>query len=184
MMKIYFPDLLDQSYENRYANFFFFFYRRFVIDELCEIIREKSGLSYGFDDMNMGNEKLGLSGFFTTVSAENMEKCVALIAKNSYKIYTENKISDVDLDRYVRRAKLSDADWLESSERRAGRLVDFYSKHGRLYDFYDTVKMSNSINRDDAIKHSHGLFDGEMSIITQGADFDVDLKNVWEENFK
>ena len=50
--------------------------------------------------------------------------------------------------------------------------------------FYDTVKMFGNITVDDVLKNSRGYFDGQMSIITQGADFDADLKQVWIDNFR
>jgi hypothetical protein len=43
--------------------------------------------------------------------------------------------------------------------------------------------MFGNITVDDVFKNSRGYFDGPMSIITQGADFDTDLKQVWVDNF-
>lgn len=183
-LRIYFPDIWDYEYEHRYNQMCVGTFERFMIKKLSEIIRHENGLVYGFGGDGAGNEKFGVSGFATETGVENIEKVVALIAKNAYKIYTENSITDDDIDRYRRKNRLGDADWLESATKRCDKLIGFYRDHGRVYDFYDTVKMYSGVNRDDVIKNSRGYFDGAMSIVTQGADFDVDLRQVWIDNFK
>lgn len=183
-IRILFPDIYDYTLETRYQRMCVGRFERFMIKKLNEVIRHENGLVYGFGDFCVGNEKFGTSGFATETSPENIEKIIALIAKNSYKIYNENAITNEDLDRFLRRNKLGDADWLESAGKRGTKLIDFYRDYKCLYDFYDTIKMSEKVNRDDVIKYSRGYFDGQMSIITQGADFDLDLKAIWEENFK
>ena len=44
--------------------------------------------------------------------------------------------------------------------------------------------MKKSITPEDVIKYTRGIFDAPMSIITYGADFDADLKQIWIDNFK
>ena len=183
-LRILFPNIWTPDFDNRFNNFCVAKLESFMREELYQIIRHENGLAYGFGLTGHGNEKFELTGFATQTSAENIEKCVALIAKNAYKIYTENTITDDDLDRFNRRNRLGDADWLESAGQRCDKLIGFYHDYGRVYDFYDTVQLSQSIRRDDVIKNSRGYFDGAMSIITQGADFNTDLKSVWDENFK
>ena len=139
---------------------------------------------YGFGSIGFGNEKFSVNGFATETATKNIEKCVALIAKNAYRIYTENKITDDDIDKMKRSAKLGRADFIESSGQRCGRLIGFYRDYGRLYDFYKLTKLYDSATADDVIKYSRGYFDGPISILTQGAGFDTDLGAVWRENFK
>ena len=183
-LRIYFPDIWPDTFENIFNNTCANKFGRFMIDELYEVVRRDTGLAYGFGRAGVGNEKFGVSGFATQTSAENIEKCVALIAKTAHKIYTENAITDEDLARYCRKNKLGNADWMESAGGRCDKLIGFYRDYGRVYDAFDAVRMSESIRRDDVIKNSRGGFDGPMSIITQGADYATDLKAVWEENFK
>lgn len=183
-LRIYFPDICEVSYENRFKNMCVGKFERYMGKQLYEIIRRENGLVYGFSTSGIGNEKFGVNGFSTETSLENLEKCVALIAKNAYQIYHNNEISDDDLDRFNRKNKLWDADWLESPSSRCDKLISFYHNHGRLYDFYDTVKMSESITREDVIENIKGYFDGKISILTRGADFDLDLKAIWNDNFK
>jgi len=183
-LRIYFPDIWEFTFENRIKNFCVGKFERYLTDELYEVVRREHGLAYGFSGTGIGNEKFGCNGFATQTSPENLEKCVALIAQHSCKIYNENKISDKDLERYRRINRLADADWMESAGRRCDRLISFYRDFGRVYDFFDTRRMSNSITRDDVIKNSREYFRGPVSIITQGADYTADLKSVWEDNFK
>lgn len=183
-LRILFPDIWPIEYENRYKNICVGKFERYMIQELNQVLRRENGLVYGFGGTDAGNEKFGMSGFATETGPENVARVVALIARNAYRIYTENKITDDDLIRFECKNKLGDADWLESAGRRCDKLISFYRAYGRVYDFYDTVKISNGIKRDDVIKYSRGYFDGPMSIITQGADFDADLGAIWRENFQ
>lgn len=186
-LRIFFPSICNKwplTYENRFNNACVGKFDRYMIRELQEVVRRQNGLVYGLSMASGGNMQFSVTGFATQTSAENIETVVALIAKNAYKIYTDNAITDADLIRFERKNKLGDADFLESATSRCDRLISHYRNYGRVYDFYDTVKMSESIHRDDVIKYSRGYFDGPMSIITRGADFDADLGAVWRENFK
>lgn len=183
-LRIFFPDIWDFTFENRIKNIAVGKFERYMIKKLTEVVRSENGLVYGFSGTGVGNEKLSLTGFATETAAQNIGRVVALIAKNAYKIYTENPITDEDLIRFERKNRLGDADWMESAGRRCDKLIGFYCDYGRIYDFYDTVRMSREITRDDVINYSRGYFDGPMSIITQGADFNSDLRVVWNENFK
>ncbi|MDR1338095.1 MAG: insulinase family protein [Rickettsiales bacterium] len=183
-LRIYFPDIFEASYENRFMNMCVGKFERNLGKKLYEVVRRENGLVYGFSSSGIGNEKTGVSGFSTETAVGNLEKCVALVARTAYKVYNDNEITADDLERFNRKNKLADADWMESAGRRCDKLISFYHNHGCLYDFYDTVRMSESITRDDVIENSRGYFAGPMSIITQGVDFDSDMKAVWEENFK
>lgn len=183
-LRIGFPDIYEMTFENRFANMGLSKFERYMSDEIFNVIRRENGLVYGFGMTGTGNENFNLNIFATETAPENIERVVALIAKNAYKIYTENSITDEILTRFSRKNKLGGADWLESATARCDRLINFYKDFDRLYDFYETVKMSDSITREDVIKYSRGYFDGQMSVITCGPDFNADLKSVWIENFK
>ncbi len=183
-LRILFPEIWDQKFENRYKRMSVSKFERFMGKKMYEVLRHENGLVYGFGLTDVGNEKFCLNGFATETSVKNIEKAVSLIAKNAFKIYNENEITDEDLDRFFRKNRLGNADWLESATSRCDRLTGFHRNYGLLYDFYNVVEMSKSIRRDEVIENSRGYFDGDISIITQGADFEVDLKSVWQENFK
>ena len=183
-MRILFTNKCGYGYDDLYQNHCVGFFERYITRELNNIIRHENGLVYGFGSIGFGNEKFSVNGFATETATKNIEKCVALIAKNAYRIYTENKITDDDIDKMKRSAKLGRADFIESSGQRCGRLIGFYRDYGRLYDFYKLTKLYDSATADDVIKYSRGYFDGPISILTQGADFDTDLGAVWRENFK
>lgn len=183
-IRILFTDKCGNSYDNLYQNHCVGDFERYITRELNRVIRHENGLVYGFGCVGFGNEKFMINGFATETAAKNIEKCVALIAQNAYRVYTENKINADDLDRMCRRSKLSRADFLESAGGRSDKLISFYRQYGRLYDFYAINKMYDAATVDDVIKYSRGYFDGPISIITQGADFTADLGAVWRENFK
>ena len=107
-----------------------------------------------------------------------------MIAKTASEIYNDLPITADDLDRYNRRDRLGDADWLESATSRCDKLINFYRERGRIFDFEETVKMYESITVDDAVQKSRGYFDGQMSIVSQGKDFDANLGKIWHDNFK
>lgn len=183
-LQILFPRLWPITLENKYKNMCVGRLYEYMREKLYEIIRRQNGLTYGLGLASWGNEMFGVKGFATQTSKENIGKVVELIAKNLYQIYNEMSITEQDLDRINHICRLGDANFLESASARRNRLIDHYHDFGQLYDFYDTVKMSNSITRDDLIKNTQGMLDGKISIITQGADFDADLGQIWADNFR
>jgi predicted Zn-dependent peptidase len=183
-IEIYFPNIHEMSYENIFKELSVSKFERFMKEKIYESVRNKNGLVYGFGRSDIGNEKFMLNGFYTETSVENLAKCVALIAKEAHKVYFDNGMTDKDLKRFCMQNRLGDANWLESPDQRCNKLIGFYHDYGRVYDFWNTVKMSQSIKADDVIKHSRGYFDGPLSIVTQGANFNADLKSIWQENFK
>lgn len=183
-LRILFPDIWAPTLENRFKNMCVAKFERYLRDRVYETVRRENGLVYGFSMTGYGNEILGVTGFATETAPENLEKLVALIAHESYKTYYEQIITDEDLERYRRKNKLGDADWLESASRRNDKLIGFYCQYDQVYDFSETVKMSDSVTAADVQQNTRGYFDGPMSIITQGVDFDADLKSIWQDNFK
>lgn len=183
-VRILFPDIWADTVENEYKNICVSRFKRFMIKKLSDVLRQENGLVYGFGGFSVGNENFSVNGFSTETSGQNLGTVVALIAKNAYDIYNDLNITESDLDRYNRKDKLSDANWLESSSARRDALIIEYRKYGRLYDFYKNVSDCESVTPADVVKYSRGYFDGPMSILTQGADFDGDLKQIWIDNFK
>lgn len=183
-LRIFFPDICGCEYEDRFQGMCLSKFDCYMMERLREVVRRENGLVYGFGQDSAGNEKFSLTGFATETSPENISRVVELTAKTVCRVYNDCPFSDSDLDRFVRRGRLTQADWLESASSRCDRLIKTYRKYGRLYDFYGGKEMSESIRRDDVVQQSRGYFDGPMSIITYGANFDADLKQVWQDNFK
>lgn len=186
-LRIFFPSVCNtwpDTYENIFKDICVGKFERYIVRELQEVIRRENGLVYGFSGAATGTKEFSVTGFATQTSAENIATVVSLIAKNAYRMYTENTITDEDLIRFERKNKLGDADFLESATNRCDKLIAHYRNYGRVYDFYDIVRMSEKVRRDDVIEYSRGYFSDPMSIITQGSDFEADLGAIWRENFK
>ncbi len=183
-LDIYFPEIWESTFENRFQNMCVGKFEKHLIQELHQVVRQQHGLVYGLGGASAGNEKFGVCGICTETAAENIAQVVALIASTSYKVYTQNTITDDVLDRFRNINKLGRADFLESAGRRCDTLISDYRWFDCLHDFYEISTLSDSATRDDVIKYSRGYFDGPISIITQGADFSDDLGAVWYENFK
>lgn len=183
-IRVLFTDKCGNDYEDLYQSHCIGVFEHYITRELNRVIRHENGLAYGLGCVGFGNERFMVNGFATETSAANVEKCVALIAQNAHRVYTENKINADDLDRMCRSRKLSRADFLESAGARCDKLLSFYRRYNRLYDFYGMSSLYDSATVDDVIKYSRRYFDGPISIITQGADFNADLGAVWRENFK
>ena len=181
---ILFPCLYPDVYENDYKNRCISKFERYLRQEILQVLRNQNGLIYSFNTTMYGNDICGVNGFDTETSPENIEKVVALTAKTAYKLCTEKKITDEILLRFRNRNKLTDASFLESLDDRIDALESYYQNFNRLYDFYDSIEIEKKITAQDVIEYSKGYFDGPISIITQGADFDADLKQVWIDNFK
>ena len=118
----------------------------------------------------------------TTARPETLQTVLATIAQTANTFYNEKHITPEFLARLRNSFKLGDADFLESNEKRVNRLVFNYLDFGELYDFYSAIKMSESMTVDDVIKYSRGYFERPVSIITAGANHNVDVMSVWQEN--
>lgn len=183
-LRIYFPRLYDSNLENRYKLYSAGKLYRFMLEELYEIIRHENGLVYVFNGVSCGNEIFKLDGFGTQTAPETVGRVVALTAKNAYKMYNESVVTAEVLDRFTNSNRLDHANFMESASKRCEQLVDFYAMYEKIYDFDEVIRLSSSVTPEDVIKYSRGMFDGPMSIITQGQKFDGDLKQIWYDNFK
>ena len=183
-LEIVFPEIWADTYENRFKNKCVSKFEVFARQELQQTIRRENGLVYTVENVSDGNENFSVNGFGTTASPENIGQVVALMAKTLHKLITTNPITNEDLQRFNNIAKLGDADFLEISGSRSSMLGGFYRRFGKLYDFYESRKMSESITAADVIQNTREYFSGPMSIITQGAEFKDDLQQIWIDNFK
>ena len=184
LLRILFPAVWPYDLEHRFNRMCCRRFERFMNEKIFNILRQENGLVYGGGLTSVGNENFELRGFATETSPGNIKKVVALIAKNAYDIYNNLGITAEDLDRYNRKDRLGTADWLESATSRCDTLSAEYIDYGLLYDYQETIRLYNSVTTADVRKYSRGYFDGAMSILTQGADYDADLRAVWDENFK
>lgn len=183
-LRIFFPRLYDYAFENRYKRFAVGKLFRYFEEELYNIIRRENGFAYAFSAGHCGNERFLLDYYATTTAPENIAQVTALIAKNLYRLYTNHTVTTDILDRYSKCDRLGDADFLESVSQRCDKLISFYRLYKKLYDFDETNRLHNMITPDEVFDYSRGMFDGEMSVLTYGPDFDADLKQIWIDNFK
>ena len=183
-LRIYFPRLYDTKLENKYKLYCAGKLRRFIMEELYEIIRRENGLGYGFGGTCIGDETFKLDGFTTQTSPENIGRVVALISKNIYRLYQHPVVTAEIIDRFNKSNRLDDANLMENPNRRCEELIGFYRLYEKLYDLYDDRRLSASVIDQDVFKYSRGMFDGPMSIITHSPKFDGDLKQIWVDNFK
>ncbi len=183
-VNILFPYIRLDTYDNMYPNLAELKFRKYLVQELNEVVRQQNGLVYGLRMTGYGDEYNGIRAIDTETSSSNIEQAIALIAKTSYRIYNHDKISELVLQRFYNNNKLLDADFLETATRRCDILVGHYADYEKLYNFQQIQEIDKSITVEDVIKYSCGFFDGPMSIMTFGANFDADLKQIWIDNFK
>ena len=179
---IVFPGLYKYKEENLFKRMCVRTFEDWMRYNLYNVLRQENGLVYGVQSVLYGPKEQRLNGFSTTATPENLEKVVSLMARTVNDVYMKNHITNDYINRYNNRMKLGDADFLESNERRASKLISYYLDFGTLYDFNSVIKMSNDITAADVIRNSRGYFDGPISIISNGADYDMDLIKVWNEN--
>lgn len=181
---VLFPCTVADTFENRYINKCIGRFESFLRREIQENLRHKNGLVYGTRCVSYGYPGSECAGYGTETSPENIARVVELMAQTASRVYNENPISQEELDKMFNLGRLGDADFLESSIGRNDELTGFYRFYNCLYDFNESVNMRKSITPEDVVKYTRGIFDGPMSIITYGANFDADLKKIWDDNFK
>lgn len=179
---IAFPELYEYKEENIFKRMCEKRFEDWVRYKLYNVLRYEKGLVYDVKYNYIGPKEQALNSFSTTSIPENLEKVVSLMAKTVNDVYTKEHITADFLRMNNKIAKLGDADFLESNEKRASRLVSRYLDLGILYDYDNIIKMSNDITPEDVIRYSRGYFDGPVSIFTNGADYNIDLMKVWNEN--
>lgn len=182
-LRMYFPDLYEQKLDNVFEQKCINAFEIFLSRKLFHVLRYENGLVYDFAATNIGNEKRGWSGFATETAKENICRAVELIAKTCFKFYNDPNLTDYDLDRLRTEKRLFNADWLESADARSRTLISFYIDFNTLYDHYGFARIGASITAQDIVDKTRGYFDGDMSIITQGDEFEGDLKATWYDNF-
>ena len=181
---VLFPYIRADTYKNLRLNMAEGKFRKYLVQELGEILRQQNGLVYGLGMTSFGNEFNGVRGIHTETSPENLEKAIALMSQTAYRIYNINKITQSVIDRFRNIHRLMDADFLESAVRRRDVLIGYWVDFGKLYDYDNMVKIDKEITADEVINSATGFFDGAMSIITFGAEHNVDLEQIWKDNFK
>ena len=184
-LNILFPYIRPDTYENMRDNLAESKFRKYLVQELGEVVRQQNGLVYGLGMAGYGNEYWGVRGIDTETSPENLERAVALIAKTAYRVCNIDKITQPVVTRFYNIHKLVDADFLESATRRCDVLIGHYGDFGKLYDLEMVQNFDKSITADEVIKCSNGFFGGQMSIMTFGAEYgNIDLRKIWIDNFK
>ncbi len=181
-ISVVFPELYKYKEENIFKNMCLNVFEDWMRYKLYNVLRQENGLVYGVQSVFYGPKEQRLNGFSTTATPENLEKVVSLMARTVNDVYMKNHITNDYINRYNNKMKLGDADFLESNEKRASKLISYYLDFGTLYDFNSVIKMSNDITAADVIRNSRGYFDGPISILSNGADYDTDLIKVWKEN--
>ena len=176
------PELWQFNKDNIYKRMCVAIFNAWLRRQLYDVLRQENGLVYGVRAFNYGPDELTLMGIQTTAVPSNLADVVATTARVVNKVYTENPVTDEFIKRYNSRCKLGDADFLESNEARADRLVRRYFDTGELYDFESTIKEAESISVGDIIKYTNGYFSKPVSIITSGAQHNIDLMKIWNEN--
>lgn len=184
MLKINFADVWPQIFENIFKHQCVGRFEGVLSRRLQEKVRNENGLVYGIGTAGIGNEEFYINQISTTSAPENLEKIVALCANVSAEILSKRLITQEELVIDKTRRLLGNADFLESPTSRCDKLISFYKKHEKLYDHYEMVRMGQSITLEDVYENTKNYFLNPVGIITQGPKFDIDLKAVWEENFK
>lgn len=179
---IAFPKRSVETDKNKIANMCISRFKSYLNDELFEEVRQQNGLVYGIAVDALGNRH-GVHFIETECAPQNVATVVGLIAKTCARVCHETPITDQWLQLHESRCQLGDADWLDSAERRATRLRQKYLNTGELYDFYGTVKIAHGLTATDVMEYTRGLFDGPISIITDGPSYDGDLAAIWKQNF-
>jgi predicted Zn-dependent peptidase len=155
-----------------------------LIRRLIEDVRLKKGLAYSFGMSGYGDRFLGCNGFMTALSPEKLQEMIASIASGCYDIIHRNPITQEELNRKKTMVKLGHADFFESSIARLDKLIGFYASYGDLYDPAEFDVLRAKMNVDDVMKYSKDYFSRTISIIAQGPECEIDMKAIWDENFK
>lgn len=151
---------------------------------ISEEVREKRGLAYGIGVAGYGDRYVGVNGIMTSLSPEKLSDAIAAIASVCYDALHRNPVTIEELNRKKVMVRLGRADFMESSTSRRDKLITFYSMYGDLYNPDEFDEMRARITIEDVMKYSASCFDAPLNIIASGPSCDIDMRQVWTENFK
>jgi len=185
VLEILFPLLWPNDMVYQYNNMCVGKFNRYLRERLFDVLRSDNGLTYGVRvGVAYGDGKTDLEAISTETAPEHVADMMALIAKTAYKVYTDDLPSEAKLKQYRNQNKLGRADFLERNTKRCDALWLDWGEYGVLTDIYKDWEMSDSVTAEDVKKYTRGKFDGPMSIVTHGPNFDADLEQIWKDNFK
>lgn len=183
-LEILFPALYKDIYENMYQRMCVHLFNTYLGEKLFDVLRSDNSLTYGVRSVLYGDWACNVNGIQTQTSPENVAYAVELIAKTVYDIYTNNLPDEEYITKYRNKTKLGMANLLEDNEERCECLLANWNSYQWVYDIDKINELRNIINPEDVKKYTHGYFDGDMSILTYGPEFDADLVKIWRDNFK
>lgn len=173
------------TYERKYdyENMCISVFESALTRRLSNILRD-NGFVYAFGLDSYGDRYTIINGFKTGLSVDNIENVISIIAKTSYDILYNNHVTSEELNRKNAMIKLGRADFFESSLNRRDRLINFYDMYNELYNPAEFDDMREKITVEDVMKYAKDYFSKPISIIAEGPKCDIDMKKIWEENFK
>lgn len=178
-----FEDIYTYERKYDYENMCVSVFKSALARRLAEEIR-KQGLVYSFGLECYGDTYAAVSGFVTALSPDKLDKVISIIANGCHDILHKNHITQEELNRKKTMTKLAMADFFESSTSRSDRLIEFYSDYKELYNPIEFEAMRDKMTVEDVMKYSADVFSKPLNIIAQGPKCDIDMKSIWEENFK
>jgi predicted Zn-dependent peptidase len=183
MARICFKDMFPNTLENRFKNKCIARFNRILSKRLHEEVRNKNGLVYGIGIEKFGNETASVNSISFSSTPENLEKILSLSAHVSSDIINKNPPTKEEFDIVVMQEKLNDANWLESALSRRDGIQGFYQLYEKLFIFNEDVIERNRITLTDILENARDYFTEPLGILTQGPEFSINLKTVWENNF-
>ncbi len=159
-------------------------YKKFMRHTLKQVLRNENGMIYYIDDVIMGPDGYQLAAFKLQTSPENLERLVALMARTIRDIY-DGKIplTEEFLDMHKGEMIYQDAMWRNDAKRRCNFLVNYWFDNGILYDYQKDIETLQSITVPDVIKYSRRAFNRPVSFVIDGHPNNVNLRQVWNQNF-
>jgi len=182
-LKIAIKDLAPAGLEHRFQDMCIGRFKPAFNKRLFDIIRAKHGLVYDINTGYFGTGFCGANTINTGMSPENAQQLVKLAAGVAADMTSKNLYNEKELNEFNNRARLGNAEWIESAEKRKNTLLNFYTNYGKLYNLDETHWIANKITVADVIENTNDIFDAPISVITQGAKVDPEmLRQIWIEN--
>ncbi len=179
-----FKDNASNSTENRFKKSCIALFKNILSRRLTTIIRNETGLTYNISLGKIDVPNTSVHTINTETNPNNLGQIITLIAKICASITNEQPIIESELHRAKMIMRFKKASTMDSVLHRCNLLTDFWQHYHAVYDYYGELEFDNAITVADIMKESKEIFKSEISIITQGPEHNINLKQIWLDNFK
>ncbi len=159
-------------------------FRKILQDRLMNALRYENGLVYSIQCLTMGIHGAKLYTIETETLPQDIESVTRFIATVCYDVINTHPVTTKELEIAKNVIKFQSACIIDSID----KSCDLYSKYvlhyNSVFNIEQETQILNKIQLSDINNIAKQFFNTNVSIVSQGPDFDCDVMKIWREFFQ